>query len=409
MKRALTDLPDSQLAEKRVLMRVDFNVPLSPEGTVTSDHRIRETLPTLHYLLQRGARIILMSHLGRPKGAPDPQFSLKPVALALQALLPQTPVRFVPTVIGPEAKSAVEALAPGEILLLENIRFEPGETKNDPELAKTLAQYADIYVNDAFGAAHRAHASTEGVAHLVPTKVAGLLMQQELTQLGQLLQAPQQPFVAIIGGSKVSSKIGVLNQLMNHVSHLVIGGGMVFTFLKAQGLPVGSSLVEDEFVQTARDLMTKAQAEGKTIWLPTDIEIADAFSADANHKTVPANAIPDGWMGLDIGPDSAQSLSQLLAQAKTVLWNGPLGVFEFPAFAMGTRTVADTLVQLTASGQVVSVLGGGDTQAAIGAFGMDKSAFTHVSTGGGASLELLEGKTLPGVAILEDKTPASCA
>ncbi len=407
-KKSITDLPDSAFDGKRVLVRTDFNVPLNPDGSIASDHRIQETLPTLRYLLDRKAKVIIATHMGRPKGAPDPKYSLNPVVERLKQLLPETPVYYDDKpVMASETNKAVHHLKSGEILVLENIRFEPGETQNDPELAKKLASFADIYVNDAFGTAHRAHASTEGVAHYVPVKVAGLLMKRELTSLGMILEEPEKPFTAIIGGSKVSTKLDVLKRLMNSVNNLVIGGGMVFTFLRARGLSTGNSLVEEDYVDIARDLMETAEKMDRVIVLPKDVVVADRFAADAESQVVSVNQIPDGWMGLDLGPESVARITDVLQNSKTVFWNGPLGVFEFPKFAQSTREVADIIARLTSEGLMSSVIGGGDTQAAIEQFGISPESFTHVSTGGGAAMELLEGKELPGVAILDDKVPTA--
>ncbi len=383
---------------KRALVREDFNVPLDAQLHITDDTRIREALPTLQYLTGQGAKVVIMSHLGRPKGKPSPEFSLAPVAKRLQELLPDTKVHFAATSLAEDTQAKIAQMGNGEILLLENIRFEPGEEKNDPELAKQLAALGDVYVNDAFGTAHRAHASTEGVAHYLQPKVAGLLMAKEIEALSTVLNSPQ-PLTAIIGGSKISTKITVLENLLDKVQHLVIGGGMLFTFLKAQGKAVGNSLVEDEFVAMAGQLLSKGA--GKIV-LATDVVIADAFKADAASKTISVDAIPDGWMGLDIGPESVTNLQAILKQSPLVLWNGPLGVFEFPAFANGTHQIADTLAQLTEQGVSRTVLGGGDTVAAIEQFGIDPKRYSHVSTGGGASLEFLEGKVLPGIAALDD-------
>jgi phosphoglycerate kinase len=406
-KASITDLPDNTYSGKRVLVRTDFNVPLSPDGKVASDLRIRETLPTLDYLLQRGARVIIASHLGRPKGTVDESARMKSVTDELQGLMPGVTIRYVPQVVGSEVTAAVNELKPGEILVLENVRFEPGETKNDPAFAKQLAELADIYVNDAFGTAHRAHASTEGVAHLVPVKVAGLLMQRELTSLAMILQDPAKPFTAIVGGSKVSTKIGVLETLLQKVNNIVIGGGMLFTFLKAKGFPIGSSLVEDDCLEIANQLVQKAETLDRIIVQPKDVVIADRFAADAQHQVVPVNQIPDGWMGLDLGPESTERIIEVIKNSKTVFWNGPLGVFEFPEFARSTQAVAEAIATLTEKGLLTSVLGGGDTLAALDAFGIDPSRYTHVSTGGGATLELMEGKELPGVAALDDKVPSA--
>lgn len=406
MKKTIRDV--QQWEGKRALVREDFNVPLNDQGVITDDTRIREALPTLKYLLEHGAKVIVMSHLGRPKGKVDPAFSLAPVAQRLQELLPGVGVNFDSSADLKEAAQRANDLQPGQLLLLENVRFYPGEEKNDPELAKQLAALGDIYVNDAFGTAHRAHASTEGVAHLVQTRVAGFLMEKEINALSGVLHSDK-PLTAIIGGSKISTKITVLENLLPKVRHMIIGGGMIFTFLKAQGLSVGNSLVEDEFVDTAKKLLEDAKASTKvTLVLPDDINVADKFAADADAKVVDADQIPDGWMGLDIGPNSIARIQDILNQSSLVLWNGPLGVFEFPRFAEGTRVVAETLAHNTEKGISQSILGGGDTVAAIEQFQIDPSRFTHVSTGGGASLEFLEGKTLPGIAALED-APAKAA
>jgi phosphoglycerate kinase len=388
---------------KRALVREDFNVPLNADLHITDDTRIREALPTLTYLSSQGAKVIVMSHLGRPKGKPSPEFSLSPVVKRLQELLPAISIVASNESISEQSEliaQKIETMANGSILVLENIRFEQGEEKNDPALAQKLATFGDVYVNDAFGAAHRAHASTEGVAHYLKPKVAGLLMEKEINALSDALSSSV-PLTAIIGGSKISTKITVLENLLDKVQHLVIGGGMLFTFLKAQGKPVGQSLVEDDYVEMAKKLLEQG---GDKIVLAEDIVVADAFKPDANFKTVSADAIPEGWMGLDIGPKSIQRLSDILDKSPMVLWNGPLGVFEFTAFANGTRQVAETLAGLTELGKTRSILGGGDTVAAIEQFAIDPKRYTHVSTGGGASLEFLEGKVLPGIAVLDEAT-----
>ncbi|HEY9745107.1 MAG TPA: phosphoglycerate kinase [Oculatellaceae cyanobacterium] len=401
MKKTIRDIQDWQ--GKRALVREDFNVPLDKEGKITDDTRIREALPTLKYLVEHGAKVVVMSHLGRPKGKVSPEFSLEPVATRLRELLSEIPVYFSKEPVSEATVQQTQSMKPGEILLLENIRFEPGEEKNDPELAKRLAALGDIYVNDAFGAAHRAHASTEGVAHFLSPNVAGLLMEKEIQALSSVLNS-QEPLTAIIGGSKISTKITVLENLLPKVRHLIIGGGMLFTFLKAQGYAIGASLVEDDYLDTAKQLLESAKASGKSIVLASDVVIADRFAADAESKTVAANAIPDSWMGLDIGPESIAEIRRILKESPLVLWNGPLGVFEFPRFAEGTKAVAETLAELTEQGKCRSVLGGGDTVAAIEQFGIAPKRYTHVSTGGGASLEFLEGKTLPGIAALDQAT-----
>jgi len=384
---------DINVSGKRVLVRVDFNVPLD-SGRVTDDTRIRAAIPTIQYLIDKGAKVILASHLGRPKGKVAPEFSLKPVAVRLEQLL-GVPVAMASDCVGPEVESAVAHLEPGQVLLLENLRFHPEEEKNDPAFAAQLAKLADVFVNDAFGAAHRAHASTEGVTHFLPA-VAGFLMQRELDFLGRAMADPERPFIAILGGAKVSDKIGVISNLLTKVDKLLIGGGMANTFLKAKGLDMAESLVEDQVLDTARSLMAAA---GVRLLLPVDAVVADAFDANANARTVPVAAIPAGWRVLDIGPETVRQYEQALQGAKTVVWNGPMGVFEFPRFAAGTVAVAKALAALP---DAVTIIGGGDSVAAVEQAGVaDK--MTHISTGGGASLEFLEGKELPGVAALLDK------
>jgi phosphoglycerate kinase len=377
---------------KRVLVRVDFNVPIE-DGVVGDDTRIRAALPTIQNLLDRGAAVLLCSHLGRPKDKPDPKYSLRPVAEYLGGLV-NAPVKFVEDCVGPKAEAAVKGLKPSEILLLENTRFYPGETKNDPQMSKQLAALADLYVNDAFGSAHRAHASTEGVAHHLPA-VAGLLMEQEIRYLGQVLAGPKRPFIAILGGAKVSDKIGVIRNLLSKADHLLIGGGMANTFFKAQGFELAESLVEAEAVDTAKELL--GSASGK-LNLPVDLVIADAFDEKANHKVMKIGNVPAGWRALDIGPETVTEFSRLIKQAGTVVWNGPMGVFEMKPFAAGTFALAKAVAESGAD----SIVGGGDSASALQQSGLaDK--ITHISTGGGASLEMLEGKVLPGLAALEDK------
>jgi phosphoglycerate kinase len=384
---------DVDVKGKRVLVRVDYNVPIK-DGKVGDDTRIRAAMPTVEYLLKNGAAVILCSHLGRPKGGPEPKYSLRPVAEYLGGLLGK-PVAFAEDCIGPVAEKAAQALKPGNVLLLENTRFHPEEEKNNPEMAKQLAALAELYVNDAFGSAHRAHASTEGVAHHLPA-VSGFLMEKELAYLGRALADPERPFLAIMGGAKISDKIAVIQNLLSKVDSLLIGGGMANTFFKAQGLKVGDSLVEAEALDTASGLLKSA---GDKLVLPVDCVIADRFDAEAQSKVVPVDQVPDGWRILDIGPATVAHFSNRLAAAKTVVWNGPMGVFEFPRFAEGTFAVARVLAGLKGA---TTIIGGGDSAAAVEQSGLaDK--MSHISTGGGASLEFLEGKQLPGVVALLDK------
>ena len=388
---------DVDVRGKKVLLRCDFNVPLAKDGsgTITDDKRIRASLPTIQYLLDQGAAVIACSHLGKPKGV-TPELSLKPVAVRLSELLGK-PVSMAEDVVGPDAQAKAAALKPGEILLLENTRFEPGETKNDPELAKQLASLADLYVSDAFGAVHRAHASTAGVADYLPA-VSGFLIQKELEFLGGAIADPKRPLVAILGGSKVSSKIGVINNLLNIADTIIIGGGMAYTFSAAQGGKVGDSLLEADWESYANEMVEKAKEKGVKLLLPVDTVCADAFAPDAHSQVVKAGQIPDGWQGLDIGPETVKLYCDAVADAGTVIWNGPMGVFEFPAFAKGTEAVAEALSKTSA----ITIIGGGDSAAAVEQLGYaDK--MTHISTGGGASLEFLEGKELPGVACLLDQ------
>ncbi|HEV7214575.1 MAG TPA: phosphoglycerate kinase [Chloroflexota bacterium] len=385
---------DLAVAGKRVLVRADLNVPLTPAGAVADDTRLRASLPTIRYLLEQRAAVVVMSHLGRPKGGPDPKLSLRLVARSLAGLLGK-PVQFAGDCVGSATLAQAQALQPGQVLLLENLRFHPEEERNDPTFACQLAGLGDLYVNDAFGAAHRAHASTEALAHLLPA-AAGLLMQRELAALGGLLEDPKRPFGAIIGGAKISSKIGVLEHLLKRIDLLVIGGAMANTFLKAQGFAVGDSLVEDDQLAVARQTLATAQQMGVQVILPVDVVVADRVAADANHRVVAVAHIPDGLTILDVGPQTVALLREAVSRCATVLWNGPLGMFEFPAFAGGTLAVAHMLADTPG---IVSVVGGGDSVAAVEQAGL-ADRMTHVSTGGGASLELLEGKALPGVAAL---------
>ncbi|URD83189.1 Phosphoglycerate kinase [Musa troglodytarum] len=397
-KRSVGDLKEADVKGKRVFVRVDLNVPLDENLKVTDDTRIRATVPTIKYLMERGARIILASHLGRPKGI-TPKYSLKPVVPRLSELLGIT-VEMANDSIGEVVEKSIAALPNGGVVLLENVRFYKEEEKNDPEFAKKLASLADLYVNDAFGTAHRAHASTEGVTKFLKPSVAGFLMQKELDYLVGAVVNPKKPFAAIVGGSKVSSKIGVIESLLEKVDILILGGGMIFTFYKAQGYSVGSSLVEEDKLGLATSLLEKAKTKGVSLLLPTDVVVADKFAADADSKIVPASGIPDGWMGLDIGPDSIKTFSGTLESTKTIIWNGPMGVFEFEKFAVGTEAIAKKLADLSGKG-VTTIIGGGDSVAAVEKVGLaDK--MSHISTGGGASLELLEGKSLPGVLALDD-------
>lgn len=388
---------DVDVTGKKVLLRCDFNVPQDKvSGAITDEKRIVAALPTIEYLLDHGAAVIACSHLGKPKDGPDPKLSLAPVARRLSELLGR-PVIMAADVVGPDASAKAAALKPGEILLLENTRFEKGETKNDPELAGKLAAMADLYVSDAFGAVHRAHASTAGVAAFLPA-VSGFLIQKELDVLGGALSAPKRPLVAILGGSKVSSKIGVINNLLEIADTIIIGGGMAYTFSAAEGGKVGDSLLEADWMDYAREMVAKAAAKGVRLLLPVDTVAADAFAPDAAHKVVPTGAIPDGWQGLDIGPETVKVYCDAVKDAGTIIWNGPMGVFEFPAFARGTEAVAEALSKTSA----ITIIGGGDSAAAVQQLGY-ADQMTHISTGGGASLEFMEGKELPGVACLLDQ------
>lgn len=401
-KLSITDL---DLKNKRVFMRVDFNVPLTDDGSeITDDNRIRATLPTIKYALQHHAKLILASHLGRPKGKPTPKYSLRPVADALRILLDKEigqsiNVAFAPDCAGEIASEMSRQLESGQVLLLENLRFHAEEEKNDPAFSKELASLCDVYVNDAFGSAHRAHASTEGITHFVKQSAAGLLMDKELTYMGKALESPERPFVAILGGAKVSDKIQVIENLLGKVDTLLIGGGMAYTFLKAKGQDIGKSLLEEDKIETAKEALKAAEAKGVRLLLPVDHVLADKFAADAATQTfAAAGPFPADWMALDIGPKTIELFSKEIASAKTIVWNGPMGVFEMPAFAVGTTAIAKAVAHSGA----ISIIGGGDSVSAVKKAGVaDK--ITHISTGGGASLEFLEGKKLPGVEALTDK------
>jgi phosphoglycerate kinase len=398
-KKSVASLTAADLSGKRVLVRADFNVPLDDQGAITDDTRIRAALPTIQDLTGKGAKVILTSHFGRPKGQVVESMRLTPVAKRLGELLGQEVIK-CDDCIGDTVAAAIGGMANGQVALLENVRFYAGEEANDPEFAKALAANADLYVNDAFGTAHRAHASTEGVTKYLSPSVAGYLIEKELQYLQAAIENPKKPLAAIIGGSKVSSKIGVIETLLDKVDKLLIGGGMIFTFYKARGLAVGKSLVEEDKLELAKTLEAKAKEKGVDLLLPTDVVLADNFAPDANSQTVSVEAIPDGWMGLDIGPDSIKVFQDALKQCKSVIWNGPMGVFEFDKFAAGTEAIAHTLADLTGQG-VTTIIGGGDSVAAVEKVGVAEK-MSHISTGGGASLELLEGKELPGIAALDD-------
>ncbi|HUI29242.1 MAG TPA: phosphoglycerate kinase [Candidatus Acidoferrales bacterium] len=388
-------IDDIDVKGKKVLVRVDFNVPLDENKKVTDDKRIVESLPTIRKILKDGGMPILMSHLGRPKGKPKPEFSLAPVAKRLGELLSSN-VIMAADCIGAEAKKAVASAKPGDVVLLENLRFHAEEEANDENFSKELASLGDVYVNDAFGSAHRAHASTEGVTRFLKPAVGGYLMQKELQYLSQAVENPNRPYVAIIGGAKISGKIDVINNLLGKVDALIIGGGMMFTFLKAMGKEIGNSILEADKVDLAKGLV-----QNKKLLLPVDCVVADKFENTAAKKIVTVDAIPQGWVGMDIGPKSIDLFRSEIIKSKTVVWNGPMGVFEMDNFAAGTKAIADALVEATKKG-ASTIVGGGDSAAAIAKFGLEKSV-SHVSTGGGASLEFLEGKILPGVAALDNK------
>lgn len=393
------NVEDLAVSGKKVIVRVDFNVPLDKKtGEITDDKRIKGALPTIKYLVENNAKVILVSHLGRPKNGPEAAFSMKPAVVRLSELLGR-PVVLAADVIGEDAVAKAAALKDGEVLMLENVRFHKEETKNDPAFAAKLADLADLYVNDAFGTAHRAHASTAGLANFLPS-ASGYLIQKELDVMGKALSEPARPFVAILGGAKVSDKIGVIENLLDKADAIIIGGGMAYTFDAAKGFSVGSSICETDKIDLAKELMAKAEAKGVKLLLPVDNVVADAFAADANSKIVPCDCIEDGWMGLDIGPKTIEIFSETISTAKTIIWNGPAGVFEFEKFATGTRAVAKAV----ADADAISIIGGGDSAAAIEILGFADQV-THISTGGGASLEFIEGKVLPGIDGLEDKVP----
>ena len=398
-KRSLSSLTAEDLSGKRVLVRVDFNVPLNEEGSIADDTRIRAALPTIKDLLGKGARVILAAHFGRPKGQVNDAMRLTPVAQRLSELLGKSVVK-TDSCVGLEAESKVKSMVDGDVLLLENVRFFAEEEKNDADFAKKLASLAEIYVNDAFGAAHRAHASTEGVTKFLSPSVAGYLMEKELQYLQGAIDEPKRPLAAIVGGSKVSSKIGVLESLIDKCDKVLIGGGMIFTFYKARGLSVGKSLVEEDKLELAKALEEKAKTKGVELLLPTDVILADNFAPDANSQVASIDSIPEGWMGLDVGPDSVKVFQEALSDCQTVIWNGPMGVFEFEKFANGTNSIANTLAGLSSKG-CCTIIGGGDSVAAVEKAGLAEK-MSHISTGGGASLELLEGKVLPGVASLDE-------
>ncbi len=403
---AKLSITDIELTNKRVFIRVDFNVPLTDDGqTITDDTRIVATLPTIEYALRQRAKVILASHLGRPKGKPNPKYSLRPVVTRLRELLDKKlgesiNVAFSPDCVGEIAEEMARQLESGQVLLLENLRFHAEEEANDPAFSKALASLAEIYVNDAFGSAHRAHASTEGITHYLKPAVAGLLMEKEITYLGKALESPEHPFVAILGGSKISGKIDVIQNLLDKVDTLVIVGGMAYTFYRALGVKTAKSLVEEDKIDLARETLAKAKAKGVKLLLPVDNVIADSFANDAKTQVWDSSKdFPEDWQGLDIGPESVAAIEQVVATAKTIVWNGPAGVFEFPRFAVGTNAIARAVA---ANRTATSIIGGGDSVSAINQAGV-ADQITHISTGGGASLEFLEGKKLPGVEALTDK------
>lgn len=388
-----------ELKGKRVLVRVDFNVPLDENLKITDDRRITSALPTINKIINEGGKAILMSHLGRPKGQPKPEFSLKPVAVRLGELV-ETKVGFAEDCIGENVKNIVNKMNDGEVLLLENLRFHSEEEKNNPDFAKQLAELGDVYINDAFGSAHRAHASTEGVTKFIKTCAAGYLMQKELDYLGKAVAEPKRPFTAILGGAKISGKIDVIENLLPKVDNLIIGGGMAYTFFKAKGLEIGTSLLEEDKLELAKELISKAENSSAKFLLPVDVIVSEEFKNESPSEAVDVEKIPSNKMGLDVGPKSIELFNDIIKNSKTVIWNGPLGVFEFPNFANGTNSIANALAEATSNG-AITVIGGGDSASAIKKAGLEDKV-THVSTGGGASLEFLEGKILPGVAALTD-------
>ena len=396
-------LSDIDVSGKRALVRVDFNVPLSEDQEITDDTRIRAAVPTIQYLLEGGASVVLMSHLGRPKGRVVPEMSLAPTAIRLGELL-GIEVGLAPDCVGSIVEERAAALEPGQVLLLENLRYKPEEEANDPNFAKALAGLGDLYVNDAFGAAHRGHASTEGIAHHVPEAVSGLLMEREITYLDETLRQPARPFVAILGGAKISGKIEVIENLLDKVDALIVGGGMSYTFFKAMGLEIGVSLLEEDRIGVARDLIARCREQDVELLLPVDVVVADRFAVDAQTQVVNRDAMPEEWEGVDIGPDTRALYSERVKGAGTVVWNGPLGVFEMEPFAQGTLGVAQALVEATEGG-TISIIGGGDTAAAVTQMGL-ADGMTHISTGGGASLECMGGRILPGIVALSDKEDA---
>ncbi|MCG6961401.1 phosphoglycerate kinase [bacterium BMS3Abin03] len=398
MKKLTID--DVELKNKKVLVRVDFNVPLDENQNITNDIRIRASLPTIKKIISEGGMAILMSHLGRPKGNRDPKFSMKPTAVRLGELLGKE-VKFVDDCIGEEVKAVVSSMKPGDVTVLENVRFHAGETKNDPELSKELAALGDVYINDAFGSAHRAHSSTEGVTKFISVSAGGYLMKKELDYLGSALANPKKPYCAVLGGAKISGKIDVINNLFDKVDTLIIGGGMAFTFFKAMGKEIGKSLLEEEKLELAGEILEKVKGSKVKFLLPIDVIVAEEFKNESPSEAVSVDNIPANKMGLDIGPETVKLFSDELLKSKTIVWNGPMGVFEMENFAKGTFAIANALAEATKNGSV-TVIGGGDSAAAISKAGLEDKV-SHVSTGGGASLEFLEGKTLPGVAALNDK------